>query len=267
MVALSDQQLEDALRSIERDGYVVIPGVVPRDRLDHLATVLRNAFDRLEANGKLFGGGGMISGHLNCYPGVESRFVYEALERGRVIDIVRELAPEHVDSLRVTMNYNLPGSRDQHYHSDGLFTERFVICNVAVVDTDLDNGAIDVLSGTHHRFYKFWQYALGREFRRSTRVPLRQGDVLLRYSTCWHRGMRNLTAEPRPMFSATFGEVSAPEGDPFEVEGGDVVFLPNWYGTSRAAQIRERAFVRAPWLYSSLRFGRSLFGNKGYSSW
>ena len=267
VAVLSDQELEDAIHSIERDGYAVLREIVGRDQLGQLERVLHAAFDELSASGDLFDGGGTISGHLNCYPGVESRFVYDALERGRVIDIVRALAPEQLDAMRVTMNYNLPGSHDQHYHSDGLFTDRFLVCNVAVVDTDIENGAIDMLPGTHHRFYKFWQYALGREFRRSTRVPMRQGDVLVRYSTCWHRGMRNLTSTPRPMFSATFGEASAPDGDPFEVERGQVVFLPNWYGTSRVGQLRERVFVAAPWMYSTLRFGRSLVGNKGYSSW
>ena len=48
----------------------------------------------------------------------------------------------------------------QHYHSDGLYMEEFLICNVAVVDTDLENGAIDVLPGTNREFYKFWRYAV-----------------------------------------------------------------------------------------------------------
>ena len=58
------------------------------------------------------------------------------------------------------MNFNLPGSVAQHYHMDGLYPEEFLICNIAVVDTDLVNGAIDVLPGTNREFYKFWRYAL-----------------------------------------------------------------------------------------------------------
>ena len=42
---------------------------------------------------------------------------------------------------------------------DGLYLKDFLICNVAVVDTDLANGAIDVLPGTNREFYKFWRYA------------------------------------------------------------------------------------------------------------
>jgi hypothetical protein len=165
------------------------------------------------------------------------------------------------------MNYNLPGSVAQHYHSDGLYTEEFLICNVAVVDTDLDNGAIDVLPGTHRRFYKFWRYAVERKYRLTTRVPLRCGDVILRKSTVWHRGMPNHTATPRPMMAITFGEDGAPDGDPFAVNDGAPYFFPNWYAPTRLGRLRERAYVAAPITYSAYRFVRSLYGNKGYSSW
>jgi Phytanoyl-CoA dioxygenase (PhyH) len=142
-----------------------------------------------------------------------------------------------------------------------------LICNIAVVDTDLENGAIDVLPGTNREFYKFWRYAVERKYRLTTRVCLEQGDVLLRMSTLWHRGMPNKTSHPRPMMSLTFGEKGTPEGDPFMTNGGEVEFYPNWYNTNRVGQLRERIFVNVPWTDSVFRFGRSLVSNKGYSSW
>ena len=87
------------------------------------------------------------------------------------------MRPDIVDSVRATLNFNLPGSVAQHYHTDGVYLKDFLICNIAVVDTDLENGAIDVLPGTNREFYKFWRYAVERKYRLTTRVPLRQGDV------------------------------------------------------------------------------------------
>ena len=55
---------------------------------------------------------------------------------------------------------NLPGSIEQHYHIDGLYTDDFLICNVAVIDTDLVNGAIDLLPGTNRQFIPYWKYAV-----------------------------------------------------------------------------------------------------------
>jgi hypothetical protein len=267
MAVLTAQDKAKALASIERDGYVVFRGVVPKEPLTGFAAHLAEEYDAARASGQLFAGGGSISGHLNCFPGERSRFIYDAVEEFGIVDIVREFSPDDVDRLRATTNYNLPGSHPQHYHSDGLYTEAFLICNVAVVDTDLTNGAIDLLPGTHRRFYKFWRYAVQRKYRLSTRLCMEQGDVLLRISTMWHRGMPNRSAVPRPMMSLTFGEDSAPALDPFAINDGKVQYQPNWYGTGKLSQLRERTFVRAPIVYSTYRFARSLVGNKGYSSW
>jgi hypothetical protein len=94
-----------------------------------------------------------------------------------------------------------------------------------------------------------------------------QGDVLLRKSTLWHRGMPNRTTSPRPMMSVTFGETSAPNEDPFEGNGNGIVFYPNWYRPGRAGSLRERIEVAVPITRSTVRFARSLIGRRGYSSY
>jgi hypothetical protein len=97
---------------------------------------------------------------------------------------------------------------------------------------------------------------------------MNQGDVLLRMSTLWHRGMPNMSTTPRPLMSLTFGEHGATEdGDPFMVNDGKILFYPNWFGTNRLGMMRERTFVRLPISYSAVRFVRSLYSNRGYSSW
>ena len=136
-----------------------------------LADELLEAFDQQVKQGLPFKGGGLVSGHLNCFPGEGSRFVYDELRDRGVLDLVRSYRPDLADTLRATLNLNLPGSVAQHYHIDDAYLSEFLICNVAVVDTDLTNGAIDVLPGTNREFYRFWRYALERKYRLTTRVP------------------------------------------------------------------------------------------------
>ena len=266
MTVLATTDVEQFRDSLDRDGYVVMRDVVSKDGLNELAAALTDEFERARAAGELFEGGGSLSGHLNCFPGQRSRFVYDEIAAHGVVDLVRAIRPDIADSVRATLNYNLPGSVAQHYHMDGLYLKDFLICNIAVVDTDLENGAIDVLPGTNREFYKFWRYALERKYRLTTRVPLNQGDVIIRKSTLWHRGMPNKTTTPRPMMAITFGEMDPPDPDPFMVNDGTIHFYPNWYKTSRLGQLRERTFVTAPITYSAYRFARSLYGNKGYAS-
>jgi len=254
-------------RALDEDGYVVIRDVVDRERLDTLGADLAGEYDRLKAANEMFEGGGSLTGHLNCFPGEQSRFVWDDISKAGIPELVRAVRPDIADSVRATMNFNLPGSVAQHYHSDGLYLKEFLICNIAVVDTDLRNGALDVLPGTNRRFWKFWRYSLHRLYRKTTRVPLRQGDVVVRKSTLWHRGMPNFSEAPRPMMAITFGEMEDLDRDPFALNEGKPFFFPNWYNTSRLGQLREKAFVKAPLTYDAWRFARSLYGNKGYAAW
>ena len=262
--ALTPEGIGQATRSFAEAGYVVLRDVVPKDKLAALHTDLMTEFDSQSRAGRLFSGGGLISGHLNCFPGEQSRFAYDAIKAHGVIDLVKALQPGVENDMRVGCNFNLPGSVAQHYHADGVFTEGFLVVNVAVVDTEIANGAIDVLPGTHKKFYKFWRYAAERAYKRTTRLPMKQGDVLVRSSNLWHRGMPNLTNAPRPMIALTFGEKGGSLPDPYSKDNGKITFHPNWYTPSLLGRIRERTFVKVPLSYSAYRLARSLIGNKGY---
>ena len=99
----------------------------------------------------------------------------------------------------------------------------------------------------------------------STRVPLRQGDVILRKSTLWHRGMPNNSRRPRPMMAITFGEMDDPDPDPFALNDGKTCSSPTGSGPAASdgcgSDLRQGARS-----YSTYRFARSLYGNKGYAS-
>ena len=247
------------------NGYLVFKGIVDKPQLAKLAASVVAEFQRASET-DLFAGGGSISGHLNCFPGEEARFAYDALLEHGLVDLIRELLPKTFEAPNVGCNLNLPGSAAQHYHLDGWFLGDFIIANVAVVDTDLVNGAIDVLPGTHQRFYPYWRFALERTQRLTKRLPLQQGDVLVRTSRLWHRGMPNLSAAPRPMVAFTFADPGAKTpAEPFKIHGGQVKLLPNWYQPTALGRLRERTFVAAPVTYDAWRFVRSLVGKKGYA--
>jgi Phytanoyl-CoA dioxygenase (PhyH) len=263
MTIQSVDQQQEVYQGLDEDGYCVIPDVVSKDRLTEFNQRIIAAYRR----SKKFHGGGSISGHLNCFPGEISKFIYDEMRGHGICDAVHAACPGLTATVRPTLNLNLPGSSAQHYHMDGVYTQEYIICNVAVVDTDLVNGAIDLLPSTHKEFYPFWRYAVTRKYRLSRRVPMSQGDVLLRRSTLWHRGMPNKSQEPRPMFSLTIGEAPIGVEDPFLAGGGGIEFYANWYSTGILGSIRERVEVAAPVTRSTVRFAKSLVGNRGYSSY
>jgi ectoine hydroxylase-related dioxygenase (phytanoyl-CoA dioxygenase family) len=255
---LSASELEHFQQAFARDGYFVLRNLVSPQHLNELHQGLSLEFDAASKSGALFSGGGLVSGHLNCFPGAGARFAYDTLQERGVIDMIKQLHPSVLRMPNVGCNFNLPGSHTQHYHIDRPFTRSFMIVNVAVVDTVIENGAIDVIPGTHTRFYKYTEFVLERRHRDGVRVPLNQGDVLVRSSNVWHRGMTNRTSLPRPMLAMTWEDGGNNQADPFSAEGGKIRFLPNWFKPTPVGRLRERLFVKVPLAYSALRFARSL---------
>src|SRR5579864_1018382 len=251
-------------QAFAEDGYVVIKHVVPRDKLAELHETISAEYARQKADGTLFNGGGGLSGHLNCFPGEAARFAYEALQQRGVVDLIREIAPQSAREPYVGCNLNLPGSVTQQMHMDRTFRNEFMIANISVVDTDLINGATDVVPGSHKRFLKYWQYVLLGKGREHKRIISEAGDVLVRVSNLWHRGMPNHSSQPRPMLAFTWDGGGSPLNDPFADNDGRIKFFPNWFAPTRKGRIIERAFVKAPITYKTYRFVTSIFSDKSY---
>jgi hypothetical protein len=250
--------LDNCRRDFATNGYFVLRNVVSRERLNELHRELSREFDAAAKSGALFSGGGLVSGHLNCFPGAGARFAYDTLQERGIIDLIKQLHPNVVRMPNVGCNFNLPRSHTQHYHIDRPFTRSFMIANVAVVDTVVENGAIEVIPGTHQQFYRYTRFVLERRHRDGIRVPLNQGDLLVRSSNVWHRGTTNLTSVPRPMLAMTWEDGGSNLADPFGANDGKVRFLPNWFKPTPVGRLRERLFVKVPITYSAFRFARSL---------
>jgi Phytanoyl-CoA dioxygenase (PhyH) len=252
-----DPKDRDLHRAFREEGFVILRGVVPRDRLAKLHDDLIAAYTSAKADGRLFSGGGTLSGHLNCFPGAESRFVFDTLVARGVVDLVRELSPQARRLPNVGCNLNLPGSNEQNRHIDGYAAEPFAIVNIAAVDTDIANGSMEVLPRTNRRAYKYWELVL--EGPQAARPALSRGDVVIRTSMLWHRGMPNLSSQPRPMLALTWEDGGSNLPDPYAVQEGRIAFFPNRYTPTRLGRLKERAFIAAPGIPSAFRFVRSLF--------
>ena len=249
-------QMQDLSSAFAREGYVMLPNVVSKSRLAALTGELRGEYARAGANGELFSGGGMVSGHLNCFPGAQSRFVYDELEQYGVFELVRKLLPSATRMPNIGCNLNLPNSSAQNPHADGYAASAFLIVNVAPIDTDLGNGAMEVTPGTHLREYKYWQYAFSG--KPAIRMSMSAGDAIVRSSMLWHRGMPNMSNSIRPMLAFTWENGGSDLADPYTEHSGKIALLPNRYAQNLGGRLRERAFASLPALGRSYLFVRSV---------
>lgn len=260
---LTTSEIATAKEQFASSGYAVFRNVISAEYLAELHNELSREFDRASKTGELFSGGGLVSGHLNCFPGAGARLAYETLQHRGIIDLVKELHPGKIVRMpNVGCNYNLPRSHTQHFHTDRPFAREFMIINVTVVDTNEQNGATDIVPGTHKQFYKYTRFVMNRCGSKSMRVLTKRGDVVIRSSNTWHRGMTNKTSVPRPMLAFTWEDGGSQLDDPFTAYDGKIRFLPNWFKPTPLGRLREQLFVKVPFTYSALRFARSLVDNE-----
>jgi hypothetical protein len=260
-VALIPQQIDELVRTFASDGYLVLPNVVPKAQLDQHRDALLAEFERQKRAGELFSGGGMVSGHLNCFPGAASRFVHESLRESGVLELVQRLSTRPLRMPNVGCNLNLPGSSAQNIHIDGYAADAFMIVNVAPLDIDIANGAIELCPRSHLQDRKYWEFVLAR--LPCVRVPMSKGDVMIRTSALWHRGMPNRTKAIRPMLGFTWEDGGSALDDSFSAHEGKMRFFPNRYTPDFAGMLRERAFTTLPALGSGYRFVRSMLDGGG----
>src|SRR5688572_1878031 len=102
-------------RDFAEEGFVVLRGVVSKEELSNVELGLRAAYDDWQRSPEAFRGGGLMSGHLNCYPGRLVRGAVDELRSRGIFELSNALFPTHPRAVRVGLNFNLPGSVAQHY--------------------------------------------------------------------------------------------------------------------------------------------------------
>lgn len=98
----------------------------------------------------------------------------------------------------------VPGSRDQTWHSDN--QKRGLSIIVPLVDFSAENGATQMIVGSHNRF-ESWPLVV-QEGAQVVEAPV--GSIAAYDSRTYHRGLGNQTAEGRPALIFCYDKKSSP---------------------------------------------------------
>lgn len=240
-----------------RDGYVVLRGALPATVCAAFGKATLDEYGRLVTAGWRFSGSGSRAGHLNIAMGYPGQTLLDAFRGAGLAGTVEALSGEPMILTQAVGNLNLPGSRPQDYHIDGLFDRPNFIANICLVSTDERNGSTEVIPESGSRRLSYWRVWRDGWRGKSVRPALEPGDVMIRTSTLWHRGTSNLSDTARPMAAFVWSPVSYGfAGD----QTGDLaqpltIFGNRYYGRFR--RVREFVAVRLPWLDEGVRLGWS----------
>lgn len=201
--AMVDADVADAdLAAVQRDGYVVLPDLLSAAQIARIRDAVAPL---LERRGR------------NPFEGKATQRVYSVLNKTRACDVIAEhprvlalldrlLMPNYLLSMLQAINI-LPGERAQMLHTDDAFyplprpRKALGAATIwAIDDFTADNGATDVIAGSH-----LW----GEEHpdpadRRPVLMPA--GSCVFFLGTLWHGGGANRSPRPRLAVTAQYCE-------------------------------------------------------------
>lgn len=288
---LSPASLTTAIAAIERDGYVILNNAVSHDSIDRLRHKMSEDAQYLIDRGR-WNTVGNVTGHLNQAPPPFAPYVFSDI-------VCNVFAAQVTQSMLGTgrfnrfyrCNSNIPGSGMQPLHWDGI--EKALIVNVGLEDITEANGSIELWPGTHQ--LENFVEPMGtvqsepidnaisetiREARRQVIPPIRgntkKGSILIRHEEVWHRGMPNLSTEPRYMIAMMHYRFGTSIGDPMRFHSNcesifaDRTLYPNlqfttetidYLGTKKSLSqhLRDMAYRFAPDVYSKLTNVRKFY--------
>lgn len=189
--------IDDALATLERDGLVVLPELLPAATLDEIQETLAPLFGKGRTG-------------RNDFEGLASERVYTLVARGKVFEdqaehplileiMDRLLKPNYLLSANQAINI-LPGETPQNLHSDDPFytiprprPPISISTMWAITDFTDTNGATDFVKGSHT--LGDGVPALAQSDTQPGVAPA--GSCIVYYGTTLHRGGRNRSDAPR----------------------------------------------------------------------
>ena len=212
---LAKDKLANAIEAIRNNGYVIIEQVVDHAILDALKTRMDEDSAKL-IEAQKWGGAGGVQGHLQQGPPPFDPFLSpDILVNPYAIQISREMLGKGFYCCFYNGNTNTPNSTFQPLHSDGvhLWGEQDrphpatqLIVNIFPQDTSDKNGSTQIWPGSHldMRPVTDETEADRRSFSPPIQPTLQKGDILIRDSRLWHRGVPNPSNHNRHMIAVVY---------------------------------------------------------------
>ena len=211
---LTDAHVEQAVKAIRVDGYVVLENVIDPEHLDILHERM-DADSQILINADKWGGAGRLKGHLQQGPPPFAPYIFKDIVANPcIVQVTKALLGPGLYNNFYNGNTNSPDSTTQPLHRDGvhLWSDQEVahptaevVVNISPQDTCEENGSVELWPGSHLDVSGKRIDEEDEEKRREICPPIRgnakKGSTLIRDMRLWHRGVPNLSDKPRHMIA------------------------------------------------------------------
>jgi len=199
-------ELDTFAADLNRDGIVVIPGLLDRSKMEVWSRAFAELFERRQGMA-----GGLAPREQSRYyltlPWIPPFADVDVFANQVILEVLNRVFAQEYVMVQLGADVPLKGSSHQDTHrdyrplfSDDVVTPLYALAvNFPLVDVTDDNGPFEMARGTHvmPRDAALANVESGRN--PIERFYPRLGDVTIRTPLAMHRGTPNITDTPRPM--------------------------------------------------------------------
>ena len=203
--------------------------------------------------------GGYLMGNLAVHTNKYNRIIYDILIKGGLERIIEEITNNKFSDYEISMggNLNIPGGYTQHPHTDSSHNNKFIIVNVATENIHEKNGPLEIFCGTHKVKLPYWKFLL-KKYNTIKFLSL-SGDVIIRKSELWHRGLKNSSNETRYLFSLELRLKKNPNNQNLFNVNENIKISSNFFRPTFFGRIEEVVYCKFRFFYNLLRLIKSFY--------
>lgn len=197
---------EFSINSLEKYGLFILENVFSKEDLYLLSSFKKLFVNESKIQQKnLSNTGGYELGNLNmgkCFIHLE---IWNMMMKSKAVkETFNFFNVKKIEDLRQAGgNINLPKSLPQHFHRDSSLKNKYILIFIALEKITSNNGAQELIFENYVNGNNHLDMLLARFKNGSSLLNMNPGDILIRYSSTWHRGTKNSSFVPRamPVFS------------------------------------------------------------------
>ena len=188
-----------------------------------------------------------------------NKLIYDILIQNGLEKIIKEITNNKFSDYQITMggNLNIPGGYTQHFHTDGILENKFIIVNIATEDVYENNGPLEIFCNTHKTKLPYWKFLLKK--KNTLKFLASKGDILIRKSELWHRGLKNTSNNARFMFGINLIKKNNPNNQNLFKVDEDLKIGSNFFKATFFGKIEEKIYCKFRLLYILVRLLKSFF--------
>lgn len=243
----------------EKNGNILLRGFIKDSNFNEICEKLKKdiliEFKNIDKK-KL---GGYLMGNLAVNTNKYNKVIYDILIKNGLEKIIEEITNNKFSGYEISMggNLNIPGGCTQHIHSDSSFDDKFIIVNIATENIHEKNGPLEIFCDTHKKKLPYWKFLLKKY--NTIKFKSLRGDILIRKSELWHRGLKNISSETRFLFSLELRKKKNPNNNNLFSINDNIKISSNFFKPTLFGKIEEAIYCKFRPLYNLSRAVKSFF--------